>query len=73
MGILGNIVKILTRDLLGLEIMNSTMCKLFHVYGIVVSMFWDVDGEVHMLLVQLFGKGVGIHICQVQLCLKMTT
>ena len=73
MGILGKIVKILTQDLLGLEIMNLAMCKLFHVYGIVVSMFWDVEGEVHMLFVQLFGKGMGIHICQVQLCLKMIT
>lgn len=51
MGILGKIVKILTRDLLELEIMNSTMCMLFHVCGIVVSMFWNVHGEVHMLIV----------------------
>jgi hypothetical protein len=60
MGILGKIVKNLTRDLPELENVNSSMCKLIHLYGVVMSKFWNVEDEVHMLIVQLFARGVGI-------------
>lgn len=39
LGTLRKIVKILTRDLFELENMNSTICKLFRVYGVMVSRF----------------------------------
>ena len=29
-------------------------------YGVVVSMFWNVEDEVHMLIVQLSGSGGGV-------------
>jgi hypothetical protein len=60
MGILGKIVKNFTRDLPELEYVNSSMHKLVHVYGVVVSKFWNAEDEVHMLIIQLFGRGVGI-------------
>ena len=57
MSILGKIVKKFARDFPELENVNSSMCKLVHVYGVVVSMFSNVEDEVHMLIFQLFGGG----------------
>ena len=62
LGILGKIVKIFTRDLLESEYVNSSMRKLVHVYGVVVSKFWNAEDEVHMLIIQLFGR-VGEALC----------
>jgi hypothetical protein len=59
MGILGKIVKNFTRDRPKLEYVNSSMRKLIHVYGVVVSKFWNAEDEVHMLIIQLFGRGGG--------------
>jgi hypothetical protein len=67
MGILGKIVKIFTRDLLELEDVNSSMRKLVHVYGVVVSKFWNAEDEVHMLTIQLFGRGGGILLRKLRL------
>ena len=45
MGILRKIVKIFTRDLLELEYVNSSsMCKLVHVCGVVVSRVLECRG-----------------------------
>jgi hypothetical protein len=54
MDILRKIVKIFTRDLPELEYVNSSMRKLVHVYGVVVSNFWNAEDEVHMLSIQFF-------------------
>jgi hypothetical protein len=59
MGILGKIVKKFTRNLPELENVNSFVCKLIHVYGVVVSRFWNVEDKMHMLIIQLFGRGRG--------------
>ena len=67
MGILGKIAKIFIGDLPELEYVNSSMCKLVHVYGVVVSKFWSVDHEVHMLIIQLFDGGVGIMLQKLRL------
>ena len=67
MGIIGKIVKKFTRDLPKLEYVNSSMCKLVHVYGVVVSKFWNAEDEVHMLIIQLFGRGEGILLQKLRL------
>ena len=30
-------------------------------YGVVVSKFWNVEDEVHKLIIHLFGRGGGRH------------
>lgn len=57
MGILRKIVKILTRDLLELKNVNPSLCKLVHVDSVVLFRFWNVEDEVHKLIVQLFARG----------------
>ena len=42
------------------------MRKLVHVYGVVVSKFWDAEDEVYMLLIQLFGRGERHSIAEVE-------
>jgi hypothetical protein len=59
MSLLGKIVKTFTKDLLELKSVKSSMGKLVHVYGVVVSKFWNAKDEVHTWVIQLFGKGGG--------------
>ena len=61
MSLLGKIVKNFTRDFTELEYVNSSMRKLVHVYGVVVSKFWNANDEVHMWIIQLFGRGGSRH------------
>ena len=44
------------------------MHKLVHVYGVVVSKFWNAKYEVRMLIIQLYGGGgVGIMLQKLRL------
>ena len=64
MGILGKIVKIFTRDLPELKYVNSSMCNLVHMYGVVLSKFWNAEDEVHMLIIQLSGGGGRYYVAE---------